>query len=327
MSTPLSYTDFILTPGTHLLRKELHDQWGGRRQGGISPSSTTPNIFIFWSPAVGEQHGYYDEFREDGCFYYTGAGQYGDQQLRDANRVLLNHVEDGRRVHLFSGHGGEVEYVTELVIDAEEPYYETEAPETGNGPLRRVFVFKFHPMTDEEVPATRSKLDGVLDAAVAEVPIENRWTEKFFVNPSAEEYEAERREQKLVLDLEAYLRRNGRDAARLKIVPTGERRPIFCDLYDKTSGVLIEAKGTVARDDLRMAIGQLMDYRRFARPGTDLAILLPERPRSDLMNLLESVDIHAIWPEDDRFNASGLKNFPVLSPPTARRLPDRSLSR
>ena len=106
MSVNLTSRPLDLAPGTTLPRKQLHDDWGGRRQGGISPSSSTQNIFIFWSPAVGEQHGYYDEFREDGCFYYTGAGQYGDQQLRDANGVLLNHIEDGRRVHLFSGAGG-----------------------------------------------------------------------------------------------------------------------------------------------------------------------------------------------------------------------------
>ncbi len=297
---------FNLVPGTKLLRKELHDRWGGRRQGGISPSSSTPNIFIFWSPAVGEQHGYYDEFREDGCFYYTGAGQYGDQQLRDANRVLLNHTQDpSRRVHLFSGAGGEVEYVTELVIDEDDPYYETEAPETGDGPLRRVYVFKFH-ATNDGRRGPRSKLDGLLEPGVSEVAVENRWTEKSFVNPSAEEYEAERREQALVLALEAYLRRLGHEAARLKIVPPGERRPIFCDLYDKTGGVLIEAKGTVAREALRMAIGQLYDYRRFAPPETRIAVLIPEEPRSDLLALLETAGVHPIWPHDDLFVGEGL---------------------
>jgi hypothetical protein len=139
-----------------------------------------------------------------------------------------------------------VEYLTELVIDEEEPYRETEAAETGNGPLRRVYVFKFHPLSGDEAPVSRSKLDEVLEQRVAEVAIEKRWTEKFFVNPSAEEYEAERREQALVLDFEDYLRRRGHDAARLKIVPVGEMRPMFCDVYDKTAGVLIEAQGTVA---------------------------------------------------------------------------------
>jgi hypothetical protein len=299
---------FELEPGTTLLRKELHDRWGGRRQGGISPSNVSPNIFLFWEPAVGEKHGYYDEFRDDGRFYYTGAGQYGDQQLRDANGKLLNHVEDGRSVHLFRGAGGEVEYVTELTLDQNDPYYETEAPETGDGPLRRVFVFQLKPKGNPETSG-RSKLDGVVEPGVAEVPIENRWTETFFVNPSAEQYEAERREQALVLDLEAYLRQLGHDATRLKIVPPGEKRPIFCDIYDKTAGVLIEAKGTVAREAIRMAIGQLLDYRRFASDGTQLAALLPERPRADLMALLESAGVHAIWPEGDRFTAPGVQGI------------------
>jgi hypothetical protein len=200
-----------------------------------------------------------------------------------------------------------VEYVTELELDQQNPYYETEAPETGDGPLRRVYVFKFHPLSDGTAPATRSKLDGVLDARVAEVPIENRWTERFFVNPSAEEYMAERREQELVLRLEDYLRRLGHEAARLKIVPAGERRPLFCDIYDKTAGILIEGKGTVAREALRMAIGQLADYRRFAPDETRVAVLVPERPRPDLMALLESAGVDAIWPDGDRFAAAGLE--------------------
>jgi hypothetical protein len=301
-------SDFNLEPGDRIVRRDLHERWGGRRQGGISPSSKRRRIFLFWSPAVGEQHGYYDEFREDGSFYYTGAGQYGDQQLRDANRVLLNHRRDGRRVHLFAGAGGSVEYVTELEIDEEEPYYETEAPETGDGPLRRVFVFKFNPVGGE-VPHARSKLDGVIEPGVEVVPIENRWTEKFFVNPSGEEYEAERREQKLVQNLEAYLRRQGHDAARLKIVPAGERRPIFSDVYDRTAELLIEAKGTVARDELRMAIGQLFDYRRFAPSGTRLAVLLPEKPRPDLTALLASAGVHVIWPDGVGFQSDDLDEF------------------
>ena len=40
-------------------------------------------------------------------------------------------------------------------------------------------------------------------------------------------------------------------------------------------------KGTVAREALRMAIGQLMDYRRFARDTIRPAVLVPEWPRLD----------------------------------------------
>jgi hypothetical protein len=298
-------SDFNLAPGAKILRKELHQRWGGRQQGGISPSRTTPNIFIFWSPAVGEKYGYYDEFRDDGHFYYTGAGQFGDQRMRDANLALLQHVRDGRRVHLFAGAGGEVEYVGELEIDEDEPYYETEAQETDSDELRRVFVFRFRQLTGDP-RGPRSRLADALGQTVEEVPIEARWTEKFFVRPSGEEYEAERREQELVLGVETYLRTLGHDVGRLKIVPPGERRPIFCDIVDKTANVLIEAKGSVARDAIRMAIGQLMDYRRFANADARLAILLPEEPREDLRNLLDSVGIAVVHPMNGRYEGAGL---------------------
>jgi hypothetical protein len=295
---------FDLEPGDQILRKDLHTKWGGRTQGGISPSSSTPLIFIFWSPAVGEKHGYYDEWRDDGRFYYTGAGQYGDQRMRDVNLALRNHLDDGRAVHLFAGAGGEVTYQGELRLDASEPYYTTEAPETGGGPLRKVFVFRFRPVTANP-SGPQSRLESALRTPVEEVPVELIWTERFFVNPAAEEYEAERREQVLVRNLESFLRARGHDVARLKIVPAGERRPLFCDLIDRTSGTLVEAKGSVARESIRMAIGQLIDYRRFAPEGVRLCVLVPERPRDDLVRLLESAGIDAIWPAEGGFDSSG----------------------
>ena len=66
--------------------------------------------------------------------------------------------------------------------------------------------------------------------------------EKIFVSPSHEEYEAERREQKLVHAYRDYLTKKGHDVCRLKIVPPGEAKPIFCDLRDKTDNVLIEGR-------------------------------------------------------------------------------------
>jgi hypothetical protein len=298
--SPTATNVFDLAPGATILRKDLHARWGGRTQGGISPSRSTASIFIFWEPAVGEKHGYYDEFRGDGHFYYTGAGQYGDQRMRDANLALLNHQQGGRRVHLFAGAGGQVEYVGELELDAEEPYYETEAPETDDGPLRRVYVFNFRQLTGEP-RGPRSRLEPVLGPEIEDVPIENRWTERFFVRPAATEYEAERREQELVRRLEDHLRSRGHDVSRLKIVPPGERRPIFCDLVDKTANVLIEGKGSVAREAIRMALGQLLDYRRFARQDVRLAVLLPERPREDLLRLLENAEVEAVWPSGGTF--------------------------
>lgn len=47
-----------LDVGAELRRQEVHARFGGRRQGGISPSSSTPVVMFFTDPATGHRHGY-----------------------------------------------------------------------------------------------------------------------------------------------------------------------------------------------------------------------------------------------------------------------------
>jgi hypothetical protein len=63
----------------------------------------------------------------------------------------------------------------------------------------------------------------------------------------------------------------------------------------------IEAKGNVSRDAITMAIGQIFDYKRFASTKTAVSILLPERPRRDLVELIESAGINMIYQAEDAF--------------------------
>jgi hypothetical protein len=88
----------------------------------------------------------------------------------------------------------------------------------------------------------------------------------------------------------------------LKIVPDGERKPLFADLLDETDDVLYEAKGSVTRDNVRMAMGQLADYGRFRRSARRV-ILLPERPRADLTALALTQDIDTAWPSGPNSSA------------------------
>lgn len=60
--------------------------------------------------------------------------------------------------------------------------------------------------------------------------------------------------------------------------------------------LLIEAKSSCSRPDLRLAIGQLFDYRRgFGAEKVDLVILLPSEPSADDVRLLQSVGIGPMW--------------------------------
>ncbi len=69
------------------------------------------------------------------------------------------------------------------------------------------------------------------------------------------------------------------------------------DIRRAKKPLLIEAKSSIRRSDLRLAIGQLLDYKRgFASvSGLDMAILLPRKPSKDDLQLLDSVDIDALW--------------------------------
>jgi hypothetical protein len=287
--------DWYLNPGDTIERVKLHQDFGGRTQGGIGPSAKWPHVFVFSDPASGEQYGYIDSWRDDGCFHYTGEGQRGDQQMKSGNKAILEHEKDGRALRLFNGARGTVAYVGEFTLDEEQPWYTTDAPEIDPLQTRTVIVFRMRPK-DTPPPPGRSKLDAVAsERGVTEVPVEEQWTEKAFVNPSREPFESERREHKLVRDYLTHLQRQGHDVCRLKIVAPGEAKPLFTDLFDRTTGTLIEAKGSVRRESIRMAIGQLWDYRRHVADASRLAVLLPSEPRPDLLDLLKSLAIDVTW--------------------------------
>jgi len=88
-------------------RRDIHDRFGGQRQGGISTSAKARSIFIF-TGTCNESHGYSDGSASDG---YGGswiirdeAGRrvgevtegYGDRlTVRDASGGVLYQIDEG----------------------------------------------------------------------------------------------------------------------------------------------------------------------------------------------------------------------------------------
>jgi hypothetical protein len=105
------------------------------------------------------------------------------------------------------------------------------------------------------------------------------------------------REQRLVQDFQRILRRKGMDPDRRQYKT--DEDVLYCDLYEPTRKHLIEAKAWIRREDVRMAIGQLLDYENLTQAAglgrSRLAVLLPERPSMDVERLLDSVGIASIW--------------------------------
>lgn len=307
MAATPSAPAWTLNPGDSIERKKLHEDFGGRTQGGIGPSKRSLNVFVFSDPIAGERHGYFDGWMPDRLFHYSGEGQYGDQRMISGNASILNHREEGRALRLFQGARGDVTYLGEFEVDQDNPWYEADAPETNDGPIRKVIVFRLRPIdTQAESPQTSlgRLLDTAIEQVVKQLPLEQQLTERTFVNPNRETYTAERKEASLVLDLADYLRSKGHKVCRHQILPEGETRPLFTDLYVEAIDLLVEAKGSGTRENVRMALGQLADYGRFLSPAAS-AILIPARPRRrDLIALANSQGAAVLWPEKTGYGCS-----------------------
>jgi hypothetical protein len=288
-----------LSPGDSIRRTDLHLQYGGGRQGGISPSRASPNVLVFTDPASGLKHGYVD--RWDGeVFHYTGEGQTGDQRMISGNKAVLQHLSDGRALRVFKGVGGIIKYVGQFKLDGTHPWYTTDAPETKTEAIRTVIVFRLRPQAEALVAMLPTQDVDAL-AGVQEVEIAESNTEKAWVDPDRKPYEAELLETKLVLSFKAWIEAQGHKALRLRIVPSGEAKPLFNDVWVPALNLLVEAKGTCTREAIRMAAGQLFDYGRF-RPSACRAILLPSRPRPDLVDLIAGVGLTLICPVEGKFH-------------------------
>lgn len=132
-----------LETGSIYERRELHSKYGGSTQGGIAPSNDDPVVFLF-TGGTGEEHGYHDEFLSDKSVIYTGEGQTGDMEMKRGNRVIRDHVEEGRELHLFEMEGEGVRYVGQFMYAG---HFFEELPDS-EGELRRGIRFKLTPIDD-----------------------------------------------------------------------------------------------------------------------------------------------------------------------------------
>lgn len=213
-------------------------------------------------------------------------------------------------------------YPGEFRLNPDRPFFEMEAPETGSSTTRQVIVFRLVPVGDvvrdpgDEVafpdgvdPADveAALTDAYGAATVIEVPIEQQYVEETEVSRPSSSYTVRRREQTLVLEYCAALEAASHQITRFRVRPAGEARELISDVHDKTRNNLIEAKGTGARGEIRMALGQIFNYRRFIEPPPMCAFLLPGAPRPDIEALLASVQVSAVWKTDSGFedNAGG----------------------
>lgn len=123
-------------------RRDLHKEYGGQSQGGISTPKNHPLIFLFTGTS-GEQYGYSDGWK-DGIFYYTGEGQQDDMKFVRGNNAIRNHIEAGKDLHLFSYmRRGYVRYIDQMICTG---YHYQEGPDV-TGKTRQTIVFELTPLS------------------------------------------------------------------------------------------------------------------------------------------------------------------------------------
>ena len=155
------------------------------------------------------------------------------------------------------------------------------------------------PSSDAEVPlptsATATPKSSLKKWDVDSVPLEKRSIMAYVVSPR-ESAIAVAREFLLVEDFETFLHASGHATTRKKI-PI-ENGYLWTDIFDVTTSTLYEAKSESSRSNIRMLIGQLMDYARYVHPETTSA-LLPSKPAPDLVELLREAKIDCTYRDED----------------------------
>ncbi|KMS70265.1 hypothetical protein ACZ91_66215 [Streptomyces regensis] len=329
-------TTVDLVPGLVTTREAIAATYGCGTYQGIEPADEAGMVFVYSDPSAGEEYGYtFDGRAEDDEFgplyLYTGAGANGPQKPSGRNGSLLTAAEKNREIHLFVAHGKvpgggamRQRYIGQMVLDPIKPYDVRRGPGK-DGVMRDVLVFRFRPApgttpawteADRQPAATKSGYE-ITDPLI-EVPepvvlpkqggvkvkkTEQHATAETIATIVAGQRKVLRREGELVTAFLAHLTAAGHKTHSFQFAIEGEPGTLTPDVYDATDHVLYEAKGLTTRANVRMAIGQLADYRRYVpdNEGLRVAVLLPNAPTPDVQKLLAEQGIALVYQTNDGF--------------------------
>ena len=155
--------------GQSYKRTELHKQYGGQRQGGISTPQKQLFLILFTGKS-GSHFGYEDGW-QDGQFLYTGEGQSGDMQFRMGNKAIREHAKDGKALHLFEQERkGCVRYLGEFALSSYEYREGTDKDQRS----RRTIVFHLLPVLpqkEDEANSLHEVKHGVIEFSADDLEV------------------------------------------------------------------------------------------------------------------------------------------------------------
>lgn len=312
---------WTLEVGDAANRTAIQTEFRGSNARGISaPGRATglKDIMLWWRPGHGELFGYDDGWDDDRgtSFSFSGTGQRRDQTFEAPhaeNGRVRDHAANGDRLRLLRYEDKKknlVRYIGEFRLDPGDPWHFRDGLDR-LGTVRQVIEFRLLPIGHALFDSADVRHHS-LRTSVARAPLPARpGARRTAIEPlndamlrrvvAAQTQSVQRLELILVHDFGDWLAAGGVETCGLDIPYAPERRTLRADLFVPAPDVLIEAKASTAREHIRMAIGQLLDYARFVDPRPSLCVLTPDRPPDDMLALLDTLSIDAVW----RDRASG----------------------
>ena len=288
-----------LEPGTRVTREETNALVGGGIQGGMLTPAGGKLMLLFSDRASSETYGYTADGWADeqhSRFFYTGEGPVGPQSVsRGKNKILLESLSTDREVHLFWAVGTTPgskqkihEYLGQFVLNPDSPYLPETTLDQNHEP-RTAIVFDLI-RVDSTPSASAASIPEIgtvrTETEVAVIDRESANAMQFdraMVDPGT----VMRRERELEDQLITWLEGKGHSPVRLMIRVAGERSALYTDTWVPETRELFEVKSAAKRSDIRMAIAQLLDYRRHVVPSPERStVLVPTAPSADLQALV-----------------------------------------
>ncbi len=304
--SPRAWTSAVNLPrGSQIARKQLHNRWGGVRQGGIAPSTDTPNVFLFTDEKASSAHGYrQDRWVDSQLFEYCGEGQTGDQSIVRYNKSVATAAGDGKEIHLFSGWRGIVTYVGPIELDEREPFY-FDVGRDVKGNDRRVVVFRLRPSgfrgpggpreegLDREQLIDMTSLEGSVYRYANESATTNRERVPFSVDPDLQDrsLRAHAIAQNVLAEWVA-------DKSLVPLSPSLDDPPYDLAWRDGDSTYVAEVKSIVPENEvrqLRLGLGQVLDYAH--QLDARGVLFVDRRPLSDRWSdIAAAAGVELLWP-------------------------------
>jgi hypothetical protein len=133
------------------------------------------------------------------------------------------------------------------------------------------------------------------DASPRLIPVEVHTTEGFAAEYRALPSEYRQRREAVLQDAYAeYLIGMNHKVCRHQIPIDGQY--LYSDLYDETTGDLIEAKASSDRVSMRLALGQILDYAKLVKHSIR-TVVVPESPAQGVIDLFRDYRVRIVWPD------------------------------